>query len=119
MKYAIINLGGKQLRVEEGGELEVDRIETAPGKTVTIDEVLMYRDGDKVVVGNPKVKLAVVLEVIEEGRGQKVRVAKFKAKSRYRKVQGHRQAQSRVKVVSIGGKKVAAKVAVKKSKKSK
>jgi len=101
-KYAIIQLSGKQFKVQENDEFLVDRIETEPGKELTIAEVLLVNDGKKIAVGTPFVdKAAVTIKVIEEIRDKKIRVAKYKAKSRYRRVQGHRQEKSLVQVVSI------------------
>ncbi len=101
-KYAIVKLAGKQFKVSEGDEFAVDRLETEPGKKFTVDEVLLIKDGDKVELGTPLVKDAEVeFQVEDEYRDKKIRVAKFKAKSRYRRVKGHRQHKSKVKVLSI------------------
>ena len=102
MKYAVIQLQGKQYRVSEGDEFVVDRLTQAEGDKFTITDVLLLVDGDKKEIGQPTVKDAKVkCEVLANNKGEKIRVAKFKAKSRYRKVQGHRQLQSVIKVVSI------------------
>ncbi|MBD3250567.1 MAG: 50S ribosomal protein L21 [Candidatus Pacebacteria bacterium] len=101
-KYAIIRLSGKQFMVNEGDEFIVDRLAQDEGKDFTTDEVLLVKDGKDVKVGQPLVKDAQVkIQVVSHQRSAKLRVAKYKAKSRYRRVKGHRQPQSVVKIVSI------------------
>jgi len=103
MKYAVIQLGGKQYRVEPGQELTVHHIDTEEGETITISDVLLIVDGETVTIGAPLVsKAAVTLKIKTQQRSKKIRVAKYKAKSRYRKVYGHRQPETIVEVVSIG-----------------
>ncbi len=100
-KYAIIKLSGKQYRVGVGDEFIVDRLDVEEGKKLQCD-VLLVKDDDKVLIGTPQLeKNSVELEVASHQKGKKIRVAKFKAKSRYRRVFGHRQHQSVVKVLSI------------------
>jgi len=102
MKYAVVRTGGKQYRVEEGETLDVEKIEGEKGGKIDLDDVLMIVDGEKVDVGCPNVKGAKVkLEIVEQKKGDKIRVAKFKAKSRYRKVMGHRQLLMTVKILKI------------------
>lgn len=101
-KYAIIQLQGKQYQVAEGETLVVDRLETEPGQKITVTDVLLVNDGNKAMVGSPLVKDAkVTLKVTDHVRGEKIDVFKYKSKSRYRRSQGHRQAQSALEVVSI------------------
>lgn len=102
MKYAVIQLQGKQYQVSEGDEFAVDRLDQIAGDKFTVSDVLLFVDGDKKLIGQPIVeKIKVKCEVIVNNRAKKIRVAKFKAKSRYRKVIGHRQLQSTIKIVSI------------------
>lgn len=102
MKYAVISLGGKQHVVSEGETLQIDRLDATPDETLTIKDVLLTVDGDTMQMGAPLVeKASVTLKVVSHDKGDKIRVAKFKAKSRYRRVQGHRQALTTVQVVSI------------------
>lgn len=84
MKYAVVRIGGKQYKVEEGREILVDKL--ADSKKVE-PEVLLVVDGDKSMVGKPVLKDAKVeLKVSKEvEKGEKVEVYKFKAKSRYRR----------------------------------
>jgi large subunit ribosomal protein L21 len=102
MKYAIIQLQGKQFQVSEGDQITVDRLDKVEGDKFTVSDVLLVVDGDKRKIGQPIVKAAKVeCELISNDKGKKIRVAKYKAKSRYRKVQGHRQLQSLVKILQI------------------
>ncbi len=106
MKYAIIRTGGQQFRVQEGDLIDVNLLPEAK-KSLTLSEVLLFVDGDKVKVGQPLVKDVVVkAKVIEPAfKGPKLRIMRFKAKSRYRKRKGHRQQYTRLEIVSIGPKK--------------
>lgn len=102
MKYAIINLQGKQVKVTEGQTILVDQVDQEAGKSFKVDSVLLVADGDKITVGQPTVdKASVSLEVVAHSQSPKIRVATYTAKSRHRKVHGHRQDQSTLKVVSI------------------
>lgn len=102
MKYAVIKLQGKQYRVEEGQKLVVSRMAEGEGKSVPVGDILLYVDGDTVELGKPLVPSAKVkLKVLSHGKGDKVRVATFKAKSRERKVRGHRDAETTVEIQSI------------------
>lgn len=100
MKYAVVDIAGKQYKIEEGQELIVDRLE-AEGKTV-FDKILLVVDGDKAEIGSPEVSGAKVeAEVLENLKGEKIRVLKYKAKSRYRKVRGFRASQTKIKITKI------------------
>ncbi len=97
MKYAIIKLGTKQFTIQEGDVIELET-QTEPLKI----DVLFFSDEGKVSVGTPILENVVVkASVIEEKRGDKVRVNRFKAKSRYHKFGGHRQPLSVVKIEEI------------------
>lgn len=100
MKYAIISLQGKQYRVEEKQLLTVDHLAGEVGTTIE-PEVLLYNDG-QVQVGQPTVaKVKVTLKVVEQGKDAKLRVFKYKSKSKYHKTIGHRQQITNLEVVSI------------------
>ena len=102
MSYAIIQLQGKQHRVSVGDQLTVDRLDNEDKSKLVITDVLMTSVNDKVTVGTPFVKDASVeLEIIEKTKGEKIRVYKYKSKSRYRKTRGHRQAQTLVTVTAL------------------
>ena len=100
--YAVIECGGKQLKVEPGQMAVVERLPVDVGEVVEIDKVLLAVDGDTRKVGRPYVEGAKVrARVLEHVRGKKIRVLKFKPKKRYKKVQGHRQALSRIMVEEV------------------
>lgn len=104
MKYAVIKTGGKQYKVSEGDVLQVEKLEN-DGKNVTFSEVLMVSDDGKVQIGTPTLPgLSVSATVNGDVKGEKIRVAKYKAKVRYRRVTGHRQSLTSVTIASIGGK---------------
>lgn len=97
-KYAVIKFASKQFLVREGDVIELERQE----KPLKI-EVLFYSDGEKNVIGEPEVKdIFIKAVVLEDKMGKKVRVARFKKKSRYERVRGHRQPMSVVKIEKIG-----------------
>ena len=100
-KKAVIRTGGKQYLVTEGQELEVDLLDEKLGAPAL--EVLLVIDGDKVSVGAPTVAGAkVTAEVIEQSvKGDKVVAIRYKAKKRVRKVRGHRQRHTKIKITSI------------------
>lgn len=101
-KFAIIETGGKQYKIEEGKTLRVEKIAAKTGEKVTFDRVLLIADGDKITVGTPYIAGGTVaLEQTGEGRAKKVTVIKYKQKSRYFKKRGHRQPYSEVKVRTI------------------
>lgn len=102
MKYAVIQLQGKQYQVSVGETLTVDRLDAEVGQTLDIKDVLLMVDGENVTVGQPLVKDASVqLKVLEHGRGDKIRVFKYKSKSRYRRTLGHRQNLTNLEVIAI------------------
>lgn len=101
-KKAIISLAGKQFFVEEGLVFKIDKHLEKEGEVVTVSDVLMTIDGDKVEVGTPNVKDSEVkLEVVSLIKGPKVITARFMAKSRHRRKVGHRQPQTELKVTKI------------------
>lgn len=101
-KYAVVQLQGKQYKVSPGDVFVVDRLETDEGKKLETTDVLLIVDGAKQKIGDPLVKNAQVeFKVLSHQKGKKIRVAKFKAKSRYRRVRGHRQYQTTLEVVKI------------------
>lgn len=100
--YAIIRTGGKQYRVSEGDVLNVEKLNVEEGQEVVFDEVLtVVNDGD-VKVGVPTVAGAkVTAKVAKQGKADKIFVFKYRAKSNYRKRQGHRQPFTQVEITSI------------------
>ena len=109
--FAIIETGGKQYKVAEGDSLRVEKLsldklgikltESKEGKVV-FDKVLLVADGDKVKTGTPYLEGATVTAKFEEeGRAKKITVIKYKAKTRYRVKNGHRQPFTKVKIEKI------------------
>ena len=99
--YAVIATGGKQYKVSEGDVISVEKLNEKAGEKVVFDQVLAISDKD-LVIGNPTVDGATVdASVIEEGRGKKVIVYKYKPKTGYHKKNGHRQAYTKVKIEKI------------------
>lgn len=116
--FAVIYIGGKQYKVQEKDELQVELMDLEADKNLKVKEVLLVADSDAktVKIGTPYVKGAhVECKVMEHGKGEKIRVQKFKAKKRYSKVQGHRQPFTKLKVLKISS--VAKKAAPKTEKK--
>ena len=102
MKYAVIKTGGKQYKVSEGGVITIEHIGKEKGAAVTFDDVLLYTADGVLRVGRPTLLDVVVTGVVQDSlRGEKILVRKFKAKSRYRRVKGHKQLLSKVKIDQI------------------
>ena len=100
--YAVIETGGKQYRVQEGDVITIEKLNVAAGDDITFDRVLLLNDGEKVQVGTPIVEAAKVFgSVVENGKGEKVIIFKYKSKKDYRKKQGHRQPYTMVKIESL------------------
>ena len=100
--YAIVQTGGKQYRVQTGDVIRVESLPADEGDVVELSDVLLVsRDGD-VTMGTPNVKSAKVkAEVVAQDRDKKVVVFKYKAKTRYRRKSGHRQAYTELRVTDI------------------
>ena len=108
--YAVIETGGKQYRVEVGTELEVELLDAEPGKTVTLDRVLLVADGDDASIGQPVVDgAAVSAEVVRRDRGPKLISFKYRPKARTRVKKGHRQELLilRISDITLNGKSAA------------
>lgn len=99
--YAIIETGGKQVKVAVGETIFVEKLEAEEGQTFTFDKVLMVSN-DSLQVGKPYVEGATVTAKVEkQGRGKKIIVFKYRPKKNYRKKQGHRQAYTKLSIESI------------------
>jgi large subunit ribosomal protein L21 len=102
--YAIIETGGKQYRVQEGDVITVEKLGIEDGKKVEFDKVLVLSDDNGLKVGAPYIEGAKVAgKVVENGKGQKVLIFKYKNKKDYRKKQGHRQPYTMVEINDLGG----------------
>ncbi len=98
--FAIVHSGGKQYRVEKGDVIRLEALAAEPGETVNLPVVMV--GGDELKVGRPLVKGASVrAQVIRHGRGDKVYIYKFKAKTNYRRKKGHRQDYTEVRITDI------------------
>lgn len=99
-KFAVVKIGGSQYKVSEGDQLEVDKIEGEKGKLLSFREVLLLVDGEKIKIGQPIVAGAKVkAEIIDQIKGEKIRVATYKAKTGYRRVKGFRPRLTFVKIL--------------------
>lgn len=100
--YAVINVSGRQQRVEEGKYIKIDKLAGEKGAEVEFDEILLINNDGQTTVGQPFVKNAKVQgKIIEHGKDSKIIVFKFKAKKDYRRKQGHRQPYSKVMIEKI------------------
>lgn len=98
--YAIIATGGKQYKVSEGDVIKVEKLDVEVGATVTFDQVIAISDNELKVAGDVA-GASVSATVMDQGRGRKVIVYKYKRKSGYHKKKGHRQAYTQVKIDKI------------------
>ena len=109
--YAVVKTGGKQYRVAKDDKILVEHIDAEEGQKVTLDKVMMLGDGDKVTIGSPIVENASVeAEVLSQTRGPKIIVFRRKRRKNHRRIQGHRQDLTLLKITDISsvGKKAAA-----------
>jgi large subunit ribosomal protein L21 len=103
-KYAVIETGGKQYRVKVGDTITVERLAVDAGSDVSLDRVLLIGGDGSTRIGTPVVEGASVSATVNDhGRGEKIVVFKFKAKKRYRRRTGHRQAQTYLTITGIAG----------------
>lgn len=101
--FAIVDIGGKQYKVKPRDLVEVDRIEGQVGETVTFDRILLAVDEGKISVGKPYVKgFRAKAKIIEQGKGEKIEVRRFKAKVRYRRKRGFRPSITKLEILSVG-----------------
>ncbi|MBI3560318.1 MAG: 50S ribosomal protein L21 [Gammaproteobacteria bacterium] len=102
--YAIIETGGKQYRVSQGQRIKVETLDVAAGDTVNLDKILMVANGETIKVGAPYVAGGqVTAKVTSHGRGEKIRVVKFRRRKHYRKTSGHRQNYTELEITTISG----------------
>lgn len=99
--YAIVKTGGKQYKVAVGDVVEVERLAGESGAEVEFPAVLLVDGADVVTEANALAKVAVTGKVVEQTKGPKIRIHKFKNKTGYHKRQGHRQCLTRVEVTGI------------------
>lgn len=101
--FAIVEISGKQYKVQPGQTVEVDRLDQAAGNTLNFDRVLLVNDGTKTIVGTPTVVGGMVkAKVVSHDKGKKIDVRRFKAKVRERKARGFRPLLTKLEILSIG-----------------
>ncbi|MGP1928434.1 MAG: 50S ribosomal protein L21 [Arsenophonus sp. NC-WZS1-MAG3] len=100
--YAVFQCGGKQHRVSEGQTVRLEKLNIATGETVEFNQILMIVNGDDIKIGTPVVEgIKVKAEVIMHGRGEKIKIIKFRRRKHSRKQQGHRQWFTDIKIIGI------------------
>jgi len=100
--YAIVESGGRQYRAEVGHSFSVEKLPYEVGEQIEMENVFLLADGDAVSVGTPTVAgTTVKATVVEQYRGKKIFVWKYKPKKRYRRRQGHRQYCTRLRIDEI------------------
>ena len=100
--YAVVVTGGKQYRVMQGEFLRVEKLDVEAGASVTFDQVLLLGDGDAISVGAPTVAGATVSATVKShGRGEKIRIVKFRRRKHHRKQMGHRQHYTEIEITGI------------------
>jgi large subunit ribosomal protein L21 len=99
---AVVKTGGKEYRIAKGDLIRVEKMEGKVGDQVTMKDILMISDEDKVQVGNPFLTNAVITgEIVQQVRGKKVLIYKMKRRKNYRRTKGHRQTYTYVRVNDI------------------
>ncbi|MDT8438475.1 MAG: 50S ribosomal protein L21 [Wenzhouxiangellaceae bacterium] len=102
--YAVFKTGGKQYKAAAGDIVRVEKLEADQGSSVELGEVLMVADGDDIRVGSPMIEGGkVTAEVVAHGRGDKVRIIKFRRRKHHMKQMGHRQYYTELKITGIEG----------------
>lgn len=101
-KIAVIKTGGKQYKVKAGQIIKIEKLNIADGKDIKFDTLMVADpDGKEVKLGHPSLGEKVSGKVIEQGRDKKVRVVKYKSKTRYKRTLGHRQMFTKVEIAKI------------------
>ena len=113
--YAIVKTGGKQYKVAPGDIIEIEKLDAAEGDKVELEAICVV-DGDKVESDASKAAdTKVVAEVLEQFKGEKQLVFKFKKRKNYKRTKGHRQQLTRVRIEAVGSAKAEKKAAAKKA----
>ena len=100
---AVIKTGGKQYLVKEGDELKIEKLAAEKESDVSFEVLLLADDnGEKVDIGTPTLSgVAVQAKIVDQGKGKKIAIIKFKSKVRYRRKTGHRQPYSKIKIQKV------------------
>lgn len=100
--YTIVESGGRQYRAEAGHNIVVEKLPYEVGQQIELNNILLLADEDGVQIGQPTVAgVSVKATVVDQFRGKKILVFKYKPKNRYRRRQGHRQSYTRLRVDEI------------------
>ncbi|MBQ6453067.1 MAG: 50S ribosomal protein L21 [Coriobacteriales bacterium] len=99
--YAIVSTGGKQYKVEKGDVIAVEKLDVADGEEISLDVLCIADDGKVVVDADALAAAKVTAQVVEQFKGEKALVFKFKKRKGYKKLRGHRQQLTRVKITDI------------------
>jgi len=100
--FAVLRTGGKEYRVSKGDIIRVEKLEGKVGDSVTLKEVLMVGEGDNIQIGNPTLDQATVIgEIIQQTKGRKILTYKMKKRKNYRRMKGHRQHYTYLKIQEI------------------
>jgi large subunit ribosomal protein L21 len=100
--YAVFKTGGKQYRATTGDKLKVEKIEAEKGSTIELDQVLMVGEGEDVKIGSPYLEGGkVTAKVVDHGRGDKIKILKFKRRKHHMKRMGHRQYFTQLEITGI------------------
>jgi len=102
--FAVIKTGGKQYLIKKGDILRIEKLEEEVGKKISFKEVLLCFDdkNGKVEIGKPHLKIQVEAEILAQDKAKKIKIIKYKPKTRYHRTQGHRQPYTEIKILSIG-----------------
>ena len=102
MKYAIVEISGRQFWIETGKYYDFNRLPTELGKQITLNRILLLNDGENILIGKPYLESVKVKgKILEHMRGNKTIVYKMRPKKKTRKKQGHRQELTRVFIEEI------------------
>jgi len=100
--FAIIKLNNKQHMIKDGDKIRVEKIDGKAGSKIDINEVLLMQKGDKISIGSPNIKgEKVEAKLVRQFKGKKIKIFKYKAKSRYRKRKGHRQNYTEIEITKL------------------
>jgi large subunit ribosomal protein L21 len=100
--YAIVKTGGKQYKIQEGDVIRVEKIPGDLDNPISFDRVLMFSDGENVRIGRPSLdEVTVKGHIVEQGKGKKIIIFKYKRRKRYRRKHGHRQQYTAIKIDQI------------------
>ena len=102
--YAVIETGGKQYRVTEGQSIKVEKLSADEGSKIDLDKVLLVANGDDIKIGAPYVDGGKVTATVKaHGKGDKIKIVKFRRRKHHQKIQGHRQQYTELEITGIKG----------------